>query len=116
MIFMIKVIEGIPDPFLFILLLLGTVTFAVATAGWCILVTTAIKELVIKTKYRYERKHRFDKPPLARCYCLDCEYWHKHMDETEGSCWAHGGWTTADNWFCWEANPKELVQKMGKRP
>lgn len=28
-----------------------------------------------KIVYRRRMKHRFDKPPHARCYCIDCRYY-----------------------------------------
>ena len=31
-----------------------------------------IKETIENMKYDYRRKHRFDKPPTAACYCKDC--------------------------------------------
>lgn len=59
-------------------------------------------------KHQYRYKHRFDKPPTAKCYCIDCVY---HSDDT-GRCWRFGETTkeyrcTADNWFCWEAEPRK---------
>ena len=30
-------------------------------------------------KYRYKEKHRYDKPPIAKCYCKDCKF---HIDST----------------------------------
>ena len=60
----------------------------------------------------YQCKHRFNKPPLAKCYCKDCEEWHPHSPQaTEGICWAHASWHTADNWFCWNAKPREKERK-----
>ena len=53
-------------------------------------------------KYRHRIKHRFDKPPIAKCYCKDCKY---HECQT-GKCFKLKGWYTADNWFCWLAYPK----------
>lgn len=68
----------------------------------------AVRELIVNLKRKYQYKHRFDKPPTAECYCVDCEY---HNNETT-RCYRFGETTgeyrcTADNWFCWEATPRE---------
>lgn len=65
-----------------------------------------IKEAIKHFIYIYRYKHRFGKPPLAKCYCKDCTNWNKHKNSTDkGTCYAHGNWTTADCWFCWDADP-----------
>ena len=61
-------------------------------------------------KYRHKiweqkYKHRFDKSPTAACYCKDCTH---YGGKTFGErCFVHEGWRVADNWFCWEAEPRE---------
>ena len=66
---------------------------------------TWIEQMI--TKYRI--KHRFDKPPTAKCYCVDCT---RHDNET-GRCYrfeyASGYQCTADDWFCWDATPRKEV-------
>lgn len=63
------------------------------------------KELIDKLKRRYRYKHRFDKPPIAKCYCIDC----KHHDKETRRCYrfVKEYRCTADEWFCWEAEPRE---------
>ena len=58
-----------------------------------------------KLKRWYQYKHRFDKPPTAKCYCIDCV----HHNNESGRCYRFGEEyrCTADNWFCWEAEPRE---------
>jgi hypothetical protein len=68
---------------------------------WCGLV-----ELVDILKRRYIIKHRFDKPPTAKCYCRDCV---RHDDENQ-RCYKFDGWYTADSWFCWDAEPRKEVK------
>lgn len=100
--------NSIPEWLHLLLLACGIFTIAIMLAGLFNAISTGIRTLIERFRYWYERKHRFDGPPLAKCYCKDCEEWHqKEHDETEGSCWAHGGWTTADCWFCWDANPRK---------
>ena len=47
---------------------------------------------------QYELQHRFDKPPLAKCYCEDCSY------RSKGVCNKFGRYV-ADDFFCRHANP-----------
>jgi hypothetical protein len=54
-----------------------------------------IVKKIEKLKYDYKTKHRFDKPPLAKCYCKDCKY-----HEDNGECYSFTKRYTADNWFC----------------
>lgn len=61
------------------------------------------RELIDRWKYNYRVKHRFDKPPTAKCYCVDCKL---HCNESQ-ECYKFDGWRTADNWFCWDAEPRE---------
>ena len=65
---------------------------------WCALV-----ELVFRIRRNYEIKHRFDKPPTAKCYCIDCV---RHNNETQ-QCYKFSGWRTAGSWFCWDAEPRK---------
>lgn len=51
------------------------------------------------------QKHRFDKPPTAKCYCIDCI---SHSED--GYCRKFGSWCTADNWFCWAAEPSITIK------
>ena len=65
-----------------------------------------IKDIIRDLKWAYKRKHRFDKPPTAACYCKDCKFYKTlngygkcrrgHIDER---------WNIADSWFCWQAEP-----------
>ena len=61
---------------------------------------------MIKTKYMI--KHRFDKPPVAKCYCLYCKYAEYFGDDRCGKCRLIGdNVTIKDNGFCWNADPKK---------
>lgn len=70
------------------------------------LIIDCVKSLTEKLKLKYKQKHRFDKLPTARCYCVDCKY---HNNET-GECYRLSGWYTADCWYCWNAEPKEAEE------
>lgn len=66
-----------------------------------------LKTLIEKLTLKYKQKHRFDKPPTAKCYCVDCVY---HNNET-GLCCKFETWNTADNWFCWNAEPRKTEEE-----
>lgn len=85
---------------------LGLVALCVIAACIGIAIFYALSELIDRCKWEYRYKHRFDKPPTAKCYCIDCKY---HNNESN-QCYRFGQTTkeyrcTADNWFCWEAEP-----------
>lgn len=69
----------------------------------------AIAEAIRKAKRKYQIKHRFDKPPTAKCYCKDCRFYDEYGDirpEMKGYCrWFD--FTVDDDWFCCEADPKK---------
>ena len=77
--------------------------FTVFLVVWIIIIYVAqfIHEFIDGKKYEHQYKHRFDKPPTAKCYCADCKYWWKE----NGSCSQFTGYHTADCWFCWKAEP-----------
>lgn len=54
----------------------------------------------------YKYKHRFDKKPIAKCYCKDCSYHDKNNRCSRLSMIDGPSYYTADNWFCWQADPK----------
>lgn len=76
------------------------ILIALAVIAW-----RHINDYLLGMKYRYRQKHRFDKPPIAECYCIDCEYY--SSDDGNHICSAHYGWYVADNWFCWSATRKK---------
>lgn len=87
---------------------LGVVALCVIASCIFIAIYYALSELIDRLKWEYRYKHRFDKPPTAKCYCIDCRY---HNNESN-QCYRFGQTTkeyrcTADNWFCWEAEPRE---------
>lgn len=69
-----------------------------------VVVISVICEIVQKAialkKLRYKQKHRFDKPPTAKCYCLDCR-----RKDFGGHCDVVSRYV-ANEWFCNEADPK----------
>ena len=87
------------------LALIGFVTLWAIGFGIVMFVYYTIQDGVHEWKRRYRYKHRFDKPPTAECYCIDCK---RHNNES-GICHKFN-WTTADNWFCWDAEPRMDIE------
>ncbi len=69
-----------------------------------------IKDKTYELKRRHQYKHRFDKPPVAKCYCVDCEY----HDNKTGICWRFydGERLTGDACFCYEAEPRKKMTEQ----
>lgn len=87
------------------LAIVGGMTLVCFIVDIVLLVKDALKEVAHRKHIEYVQKHRFDKPPLAKCYCIDCESWDKETQK----CRVHLGWYTADNWFCWAAYPRDTI-------
>lgn len=68
------------------------------------MIAAGCKELIYKMIYRYKYKHRFDKPPTAKCYCKDCKWHNVETNRCANVTWADRH--TPDNGFCYEAKPK----------
>lgn len=91
-----------------LLAIIGLAAIVALSSAMVVLAFVAIKEGIAKLKWKYKYKHRFDKSPTAKCYCRDC----KHHGSETNQCYRFGETTkeyrcTADNWFCWEAEPRE---------
>ena len=88
------------------LALIGAMASTAVIVDMLIFAVIYLLEFIDKVKRKYRYNHRFDKPPTAKCYCIDC----RHHDNETGLCYRFGETTkeyrcTADNWFCWEADP-----------
>jgi hypothetical protein len=89
------------DLFKFVLMSVGAVTLAFVGGATLVILKDEVCGLIARLKWEHKYKHRFDKPPVAKCYCKDCKYYSKECNY----CTAHVGWRVAENWFCWEAEP-----------
>lgn len=98
--------------FEYFLLVVGFVVLVNISFMGLRLIACFISNLSYNIKYAYKYKHRFDKKPTAKCYCIDCKY----HDNEVGFChrFEKEQRRTADNWFCWDATPrkKEEVEKQ----
>lgn len=72
-----------------------------------ILVVDFISNEIHEAIWLYKYKHRFDKPPTAACYCIDCKFHGDAIDLTRCTNRKDVVFQTADEWFCWAAEPKE---------
>jgi hypothetical protein len=75
------------------------------TIGFVLLefVADLISNAIDEAKWTYKYRHRFDKPPTAACYCIDCKFHEDGKDRTR--CTSPRD-HTADEWFCKAAKPK----------
>ena len=92
-----------------ILMFMGLSSVIVLFGFFVIVIIDGVKLSVETLKQKYKIKHRFDKPPTAKCYCIDCRL----HDNNTGRCHRFERFHSADNWFCFDAEPKEVqhVQK-----
>lgn len=90
-----------------VLMIMGVIALFVLVLLVMMNVIYSLKTLIEKLTLKYRQKHRFDKPPTAKCYCIDCVH---HNNET-GRCWRLKNWHTDDDWFCWDAEPRKTEEK-----
>lgn len=70
----------------------------------------AVKCLTHELGWKHRYKHRFDKPPTAKCYCRDCR-WHG----SNGKCGLPGITRyTPDNGYCYESEPLTYEEETRK--
>lgn len=70
----------------------------------------SVKDIIDDLIYEYRYKHRFDKPPTAKCYCVDC----KHYDNKTYRCYGFhedSNRLVGDAMFCYRAEPRERKDK-----
>lgn len=71
------------------------------------LVVDFISNEIHEAVWVYKYKHRFDKPPMAACYCVDCKFHGDGIDPTRCTNYKNIVFQTADEWYCHAAEPKE---------
>jgi len=91
----------------------------VSVAGILTLLVVWFKEWlegkITDRKWKYKYEHRFDKPPLAQCYCHDC----CNYNPKTSRCLYHirkelpNGLYVKDNMFCKEAIPRKYDPEKG---
>lgn len=78
-------------------------TFGVAIF---LLIVDFISDAIHEAAWVYKYRHRFDKPPTAACYCIDCKFHGDDTDLTRCTNRKDVILQTADEWFCQAAEPK----------
>lgn len=84
----------------------GTVCLSFFAALLCANAFDAIKGFIRRKKYEHKRKCRFDKPPIAKCYCIDCIHAQK-INEDRYRCTLVKNNHLRDDWFCADGIPRE---------
>lgn len=80
------------------------ILFLIVIVGFIlIIIYDLITQKIDELKNYHRIKHRFDKPPIANCYCIDCKSYNRKNER----CYRLNR-STADNWFCWNAEPIDV--------
>lgn len=87
-----------------ILIALGGGVALILAIATVVIYFLSLKEWISEKRYNYKWKHRFDKPPMAKCYCNDCKF---HGGEYVNSCTNPGmnNILMTSESFCSEAEP-----------
>lgn len=85
------------------LAIVGAITLGLVASLFAYTIYIAVRNNIKIAKWQYKYKHRFDKPPIAACYCKDCK---QYNNETL-KCYKFPELRAADNWFCGDAYPLE---------
>lgn len=85
--------------------------------GFIILLIVKIYNLIADhrdiKRCEYIIAHRFDDPPLAKCYCIDCQYCYGEPTRSGSGVYCslfNSGIVIQDNSFCYRAEPKGRVR------
>ena len=81
---------------------IGVLTVIVIVYFIFVFLYCEIATLIDIKRREYRRKHKFDKTPTAKCYCVDCKYWKKK--DGRDYC-IYFDRETADCFFCSMADP-----------
>lgn len=104
------------DSIINVFALVGVFALVVTIGAFLSIVVEEIEDRIRITKRRKKREydiaHRFEKKPLAKCHCVDCEHCQGFISEKDWepraiSCDLWGRNIVAyDNSFCYRAEPK----------
>ncbi len=86
---------------------IGIATVTVFGLSIFLLIVDFISDAIHEAAWIYKYRHRFDKPPTAACYCIDCKFHGDATDLTRCTNRKDVVLQTADEWFCQAAEPKE---------
>jgi hypothetical protein len=106
---------NLPEVLKTFLMWLGTTTAILAIVLAMVMIYGAIASVVDDFKRVYKDKHRFDKPPTAKCYCLRCVHWQRDKwDNTIGYCWQYER-NTPDCGFCYFAAKRDYEDRKREK-
>lgn len=90
-----------------ILAIIGAAALMSIVAVVIVIAKYEIEKLIKNKKREYKVNHRFDKPPKAKCYCVDCVHYEPYEVEgsTMGKCCFNSNRGFNDNHFCAMAEP-----------
>lgn len=92
-----------------------TVVFAgigIITVGTIVVILLAsafvsIRDSIKLRIKKYRDRHKFEKPPTAKCYCIGCHLWYADDKErTMGCCGAWMDYHTSADEFCARGFPR----------
>ena len=87
-----------------ILAIIGAAALISIVAVVIVIAKYEIEKLIKNKKREYQVNHRFDKPPKAKCYCVDCVHYDT-IDNRTGLCSLSNGKAFTDDHFCAMAEP-----------
>lgn len=101
-----------------VLALFGGLVIITLFLSFLVLTAVKIRDLIAEyrdtKKYEYIIAHRFDDPPLAKCYCIDCQYCYGEPTRSGSGVYCslfNSGIVIQDNSFCYRAIPKRRVKE-----
>lgn len=89
--------------------LAGIGIMALAIVAFVILANVFVeaKERIHLSIKKYRDKHKFEKPPTAKCYCIGCHLWYAdNKERTMGRCGAWMDYHTSPEEFCSRGFPR----------
>lgn len=90
------------------LAMIGLFTLALVIFVLLANVFVATKERIRLRLKKYRDKHKFDKPPKAKCYCIGCHLWYADdKKRISGRCGAWDGYHTSPEEFCSRGFPRD---------
>lgn len=100
-------IEKLGD-FAELFVLIGMTAFALMIFVVLANIFVSAKERIHLSLKKYRDKHKFKKPPTAKCYCIGCHLWYAHdNDRSMGSCGAWTDYHTSAEEFCSRGFPRD---------
>lgn len=87
-----------------ILAIIGAAALMSIVAVVIVIAKYEMEKLIKNKKREYQVNHRFDKPPKAKCYCVDCVHYDP-IDSRTGLCCLSNGKAFTDDHFCAMAEP-----------